>query len=42
MLELVRRSVQERARQAGRQDILERLPAVTDLAQLSQWFAELG
>jgi Uma2 family endonuclease len=33
--------VEERARQANRQDILERLPSVTDGPQLLAWLAEL-
>ncbi len=37
-----RRRVEERARQVGRADILERLPETTDLGQLSQWLSELG
>jgi Uma2 family endonuclease len=37
----MRRRVEERARQTGRQDILDQLPASTDLDQLAQWFIEL-
>jgi Uma2 family endonuclease len=41
MLDSLRRDVEERARRAGRQDILERLSPSSDWAQLSQWAAEL-
>jgi Uma2 family endonuclease len=40
--ELLRRQVEERARRAGRADLLARLPGTTDLGQLSRWLTELG
>jgi Uma2 family endonuclease len=42
LLASLRPLVEARARQAGRQDILERLPATTDGAVLTRWLAEMG
>lgn len=42
MRDFLRRQVAERARQAGRDDLLERLPDTSDLGQLSRWLTELG
>jgi Uma2 family endonuclease len=39
---LIRGLVENRARLAGRQDILAALPATTDLTTLQNWLAELG
>jgi Uma2 family endonuclease len=39
---MLRPLVEVRARQAGRQDILERLPATTDNTLLTRWLTELG
>jgi hypothetical protein len=41
MLEQMRRRVERGALKAGRQDILDQLPTVTDSDQLDQWLAEL-
>jgi hypothetical protein len=41
-LDLLRGRIAERARQAGRTDILTRLPETSDLTLLSQWLSELG
>jgi Uma2 family endonuclease len=38
---LLRPLVEARARQAGRQDVLDHLPATTDLQQLTRWLGEL-
>jgi Uma2 family endonuclease len=38
---LLRRQVEERARRASREDILGRLPATSDLMQLTAWLGEL-
>ena len=41
VLDRMRRQVEKRALKAGRRDILERLPATTDLDQFDAWLAEL-
>jgi len=40
-MDRLRRRVEKRARQAGRQDILERLPTTTEANQLERWLDEL-
>jgi hypothetical protein len=42
IVQALRPLVESRARQAGRQDILDRLPLTTDSAQLTRWLTELG
>jgi Uma2 family endonuclease len=42
VLSSLRPLVETRARLAGRQDILDRLPGATDAQQLTGWLAELG
>ena len=40
-LDPLRRQVEEQARRAGREDILQHLPNATDFNQLNQWLSEL-
>jgi hypothetical protein len=39
---MIRGLVENKAREAGRQDILAALPATTDLSTLQHWLTELG
>jgi chromosome segregation ATPase len=41
-VQTLRGAVTERARRHGRDDILQQLPAVSDIGQLSRWLAELA